>query len=360
MAATALTVAENDIFNLRSQGSDPHHVDADANSTSQLALLGGGYASTVSGSVASVVTFGADGFGRFAFAADAAAAMTGLGLTSKGGQVTFVIEPLTGALVGYVDGTIFGSPTPGFQPLIDRPVMSVELDSNGHFVVRLYDQLDHVKAEGGNGANTELATKSGGVLSGLDLGRIVDAFDGDGDKVRLDGKLVITVKDDVPSVSINTTGKVVLHDETAGAQTGETSNSGVKNLFNVLGAGNALGYGRADLVDTFVKGGADDSDPTVNDLRNAIALLDSEGLAEVARLLEYMRAENRTINLSRWTRAMGRTGDRVGLVLCGDLPAAVRFSRETAEAESLMDLLDFAISPSFGKLRQQMGLSIDV
>ncbi|HUS67596.1 MAG TPA: response regulator [Kofleriaceae bacterium] len=108
------------------------------------------------------------------------------------------------------------------------------------------------------------------------------------------------------------------------------------------------------------QGGADDGDATVGELTNAISLLDSEALAEVSRLLEYMRSENRTINLSRWTRAMGRTGDRVGLVLCGDLPAAVRFSRETAEAESLLDLLDFAISPSFGKLRQQMGLSIDV
>jgi CheY-like chemotaxis protein/Tfp pilus assembly protein PilF len=108
------------------------------------------------------------------------------------------------------------------------------------------------------------------------------------------------------------------------------------------------------------QGGGEDGDATVTELRNAISLLDSTALAEMARLLEYMRSENRSINLSRWTRAMGRTGDRVGLVLCGDLPAAVRFARETGEAESLLDLLDFAISPSFGKLRAQMGLSIDV
>ncbi|MGD9481525.1 DUF5801 repeats-in-toxin domain-containing protein, partial [Shinella sp. G-2] len=251
--------AESDILNLRSQGSGLH---PEADSASQLALLGGGFASTVSGSVASVVTFGADGLGRFAFSADAAATMTGLGLTSQGGTVVFSVEPLTGALVGYVDGTIFGSPTPGFQPLIDRPVMSVELDANGNFVFRLYDQLDHVKAEGGNGANTELSTKAGGVLSGLDLGRIVEAFDGDGDKVRLDGKLVITVKDDVPTASITATGNVVVHDETAGRQSNESSLSeqqSVKNLFAVLGAGTALGYGRADIVNTSVTGGSDDT-----------------------------------------------------------------------------------------------------
>src|SRR5690606_8721161 len=107
-------------------------------------------------------------------------------------------------------------------------------------------------------------------------------------------------------------------------------------------------------------GGSEDLERAVADLRDAIGRLPAEALAEAARLLDYLRAENRTINRSRWTRAMGRTADRVGLVLCGDLPAAARFAREGGEAEALTDLIDFALSPAFGKLRVQMGLSIDV
>src|SRR5690606_7762945 len=88
-AAVSLTVAENDIFNARSQGSDPFNDDED--STSQLALLGGGFASTVSGSLLSTVSFGADGLGRFAFTSDAASHLTGLGLSSKGQPLVFVV-----------------------------------------------------------------------------------------------------------------------------------------------------------------------------------------------------------------------------------------------------------------------------
>jgi hypothetical protein len=47
-------------------------------------------------------------------------------------------------------------------------------------------------------------------------------------------------------------------------------------------------------------------------------------------------------------------------VLSGDLPAAARFARESGDTDALTDLIDFAISPSCGKLRTQMGLSVDV
>ena len=108
------------------------------------------------------------------------------------------------------------------------------------------------------------------------------------------------------------------------------------------------------------RGGTEDLEQTVVDLRDAIGGLTPDDLGEVGRLLEYLRSENRTINLSRWTRAMARTADRVGLVLSGDLPAAARFARESGDTDALTDLIDFAISPSCSKLRMQMGLSVDV
>jgi CheY-like chemotaxis protein len=107
-------------------------------------------------------------------------------------------------------------------------------------------------------------------------------------------------------------------------------------------------------------GNSEDLERTVVDLRESIGGLSVDDLGEVGRLLEYLRSENRTINLSRWTRAMARTADRVGFVLSGDLPAAARFARESGEADALTDLIDFAISPSCSKLRTQMGLSVDV
>ena len=107
-------------------------------------------------------------------------------------------------------------------------------------------------------------------------------------------------------------------------------------------------------------GPSEDLESTVADLRDAIGGLPPDDLGEVGRLLEYLRSENRTINLSRWTRAMARTADRVGFVLSGDLPAAARFARESGDSDALTDLIDFAISPSCSKLRTQMGLSVDV
>lgn len=107
-------------------------------------------------------------------------------------------------------------------------------------------------------------------------------------------------------------------------------------------------------------GGDAQLDSTAHGLRTSIAELPSASRDEIARLLDFMRAEGRTINLSKWARAMARTADRVGLLLCGDLPAAARFAKELGDADAVHDLIDFALSPSWSKLRSELGLSIDV
>ncbi|MEX0956670.1 MAG: tandem-95 repeat protein [Rhizobiaceae bacterium] len=261
-----LTAAENDIFNFRSQGSSPGSQEAGVDSTSEagfsaLELLGGGFASTMSGTVAGTVDFGADGAasgGGFGFASNAVSTLDGLDLTSKGGDVVFA--QVGDALIGYVDGTFFGFPTPGFQPVIDRPVMSLQLNDDGSFTFRLYDQLDHLD-DGNNDESSELANG----LAAIDFGAVIEATDGDGDAITLDGKLLIAIKDDVPSASINLTANTVTHDETAGPNPGETNSSQVANLFNAYGA--AIGYARADLVNTSVTEGADDNLSGVMSLR---------------------------------------------------------------------------------------------
>jgi len=61
------------------------------------------------------------------------------------------------------------------------------------------------------------------------------------------------------------------------------------------------------------------------------------------------------LNLSMWARALSRTADRAGLLLCGDVPAAFAGAREIGELDR--DLVEFAYSAAHVKLRAQLGLS---
>jgi tetratricopeptide (TPR) repeat protein len=61
------------------------------------------------------------------------------------------------------------------------------------------------------------------------------------------------------------------------------------------------------------------------------------------------------INLSLWARALARTADRAGMLLCGDVPAAVAGAREVGEVDR--DLLEFAFSAAHVQLRAQLGLA---
>ena len=80
---------------------------------------------------------------------------------------------------------------------------------------------------------------------------------------------------------------------------------------------------------------------------------------ETIRGLITLLTRASTLNLSRWSRALGRTADRMGLLLCGDLPAAIRFAEDSGP-EATDKLLWFAIGPAHLGLRNQLGLSIDV
>jgi tetratricopeptide (TPR) repeat protein len=60
------------------------------------------------------------------------------------------------------------------------------------------------------------------------------------------------------------------------------------------------------------------------------------------------------LNLSMWARALSRTADRAGLLLCGDVPAAFAGAREIGELDR--DLVEFAFSAAHVKLRSQLGL----
>ena len=137
------------------QGSTPDDGNSDGSFTGSPSTLFG--PAFVSGSIASTVSFGADGAhadGGFGFATGATASLDLIGLTSKGGAVHYAI--LGDTLVGFVD---VGPQNHSYNPLFDRTIFTLTLDpSTGDFQFRQFDQLDHVD---GSGKNFDLKTATG-------------------------------------------------------------------------------------------------------------------------------------------------------------------------------------------------------
>ena len=198
IGSTAITVDEDDMLvfgpTFLSFGNDPRDGDTDGSTTGPSDLFGPAYAT---GSLAGIVSFGAAGAaagGGFGFAGDAESQMEGLGLLSKGEDLSFSI--FGDSLVGYVDDgdTVY-------DPQADRTVLSFTLDNTtGDFVFRLFDQLDHVD-DGNNDENTQLQT-IGGTLDTIDFGIALEATDNGGNTVGLDDRVVVTVTDDIPAPEI--------------------------------------------------------------------------------------------------------------------------------------------------------------
>jgi hypothetical protein len=88
-------------------------------------------------------------------------------------------------------------------------------------------------------------------------------------------------------------------------------------------------------------------------VRAALTALE-QGVRDQARgLVSRLLARSPDHNLSRWAQALGRTADRFGLLVCGDIPVALRL----AEGRD-GDLLQFAASPQFLELRAALGLGL--
>jgi hypothetical protein len=89
--------------------------------------------------------------------------------------------------------------------------------------------------------------------------------------------------------------------------------------------------------------------------RAAVAALDLGTRDQARALAQRLLARSQDHNLSRWAQSLGRTADRFGLLVCGDVPVAVRLAASpTADG----DLLDFARSEAFLRLRAALGLTV--
>ncbi len=92
--------------------------------------------------------------------------------------------------------------------------------------------------------------------------------------------------------------------------------------------------------------------------RDALAALPADVRAQARTVVQRITSRSPQLNLSRWSRALARTADRVGLLACGDLPAARRFASDHGAVDD--DLVEFALSAAHLKVRAELGLSIDV
>jgi CheY-like chemotaxis protein len=104
----------------------------------------------------------------------------------------------------------------------------------------------------------------------------------------------------------------------------------------------------------------DDPDGSIASLVAELRALPAERRNQIHSLVYWIGSRNREVDLSRWVWAMGRTANRVGLTLLGDLPAAQRFAREATGEPASDDLVDYALGPGFAALRVALGLSIEV
>lgn len=87
----------------------------------------------------------------------------------------------------------------------------------------------------------------------------------------------------------------------------------------------------------------------------ALTSLDQATRDQARALAQRLLARSPDHNLSRWAQSLGRTADRFGLLVAGDVPVAVRLAASpTADG----DLLDFARSEAFLRLRAALGLTV--
>ena len=135
------------------------------------------------GSLASLVSAGADAPVTFGFQGDYNTTLTALHLTSQGVELTYSVagNELTAMAGG-------------------REVFTLTIQSNGSYKFELNDQLDHVNTVPG-GSEENQTLQPNGVMQ-IDLGAVLQATDTDFDSVALDGKLTLTtVTDDVPEIA---------------------------------------------------------------------------------------------------------------------------------------------------------------
>ncbi|SIP97922.1 T1SS-143 domain-containing protein [Rhizobium sp. RU33A] len=182
-----------------SLGTSPNDGDERDGSFTGSEYSNGPGAATVSGNLRGIVDFGADNrLTQFSIIDEAAArtALTKLGLTSKGGPLSF--DVIGDTLYAFVNA---GQPGVEYNAGQDRLVFSLQVQWWGEFKFELHDQVDHDRPSFGADQNSDLQD----ILpledvTAIDFGALIQATDFDGDSTPLTGFVSITITDDVPEL----------------------------------------------------------------------------------------------------------------------------------------------------------------
>ena len=221
------------------------------------------------GSLAGLVTVGADEPATTFGFTGSFAGLTAQALTSKGVALSYSVSGLM--LIGFVDLGVAGG---AFEVGTDRPVFTLTLSlsgtNNATYTFTLLDQLDH---QGGN-----LSGAGDDQIKTIDFSSMLVATDADLDQVALDaGSLLITVEDDLPiNNATSVTGAV-----------DEDSLNNVSGAFGSLGnldavnVGTVAGGSLAGLVTV----GADE--PATFGFAGSFAGLTAQALTSKGAALSY-------------------------------------------------------------------------
>ena len=90
-------------------------------------------------------------------------------------------------------------------------------------------------------------------------------------------------------------------------------------------------------------------------------MLPPDRLESLASLVPWLIESWRDLDIAAWRAAAERTADRAGLLLCGDLGAAVRMlhaSRGMAAGPAVLDLIRWSVSEGHLGLRDMLGISV--
>jgi hypothetical protein len=94
--------------------------------------------------------------------------------------------------------------------------------------------------------------------------------------------------------------------------------------------------------------------PAFEGAREAIAALDEPARTRIAESSQRVTGKYGSINLTAWTKGLGRMASRLSLVICADLLRVGRAVADEEDQAALDDLLAFALSLDYFDLRQEL------
>jgi len=108
---------------------------------------------------------------------------------------------------------------------------------------------------------------------------------------------------------------------------------------------------------TLARGGSASPEPDIDDLIKRIMATSTVHKLKIMDSAGRLLRGRRSMDISRWARALVRTGTRIGLLLSSDLLRVGRAVDADEGAAALDDLIAFALSPEHLELREELAIT---